>query len=224
MLVRMWMTEKVKTVEPSTPILEALHLMKEHHFRRLPVVDKKGMLVGLVTENDIEGAAPPHKKKASVWEISEQMAHMTVKKIMTSSDNLITISPDEPIEEAALLMRRHTVGSLPVLKNEKLVGIITESDVLQVMMELMGVQHTGVRLTLEILNRPGSLTKVLDILKKHRANILSIVTCRHCSESPRHGVIVVRMEVVNQTILVNDLNYDDVDVLDVRETVKNSSD
>jgi acetoin utilization protein AcuB len=223
MLVRMWMTERVKTVSPDTPILEALHLMKAHHFRRLPVLDKKGVLIGLVTENDILSAAPPHKKKSSVWEINEQLAQMTVKKIMTLGENLVTISPEEPIEEAALLMRRHKVGSLLVLQNEKLVGIITESDVLQVMMELMGVQHTGVRLTLEILNRPGALTRVLDILKEHRANILSIVTCRHCSESPRHGVIVVRMEVADQQALLAELNDEDIDILDVRETLKNTT-
>jgi acetoin utilization protein AcuB len=222
MLVRMWMVEKVQTVLPKTPILEALDLMKTSHFRRLPVVDQRGALVGLVTESDIKTAGPALGKQAGVWEMSASLAQMTVKEVMTPADELVAISPDEPIEEAALLMRRHKVGSLPVLQDEKLVGIITESDVLQVMMELMGVQHTGVRLTLEVLNRPGSLFKILDILKQDRANVLSIVTCRHCSENPRHGVIVIRLEVTNWGKLVNALRNEDVEVLDVRGTVQDS--
>lgn len=220
MLVRMWMTKTVKTVEPQMPILDALHLMKEQHFRRLPVVDKKGTLVGLVTESDIKTAAPSHKKGASVWEITEQMAHMIVEDVMTRAEDLITVSPDEPVEEVALQMRRNKVGSLLVLDDKKLIGIITESDVLEVLMELMGVQRGGTRLTLEILNRPGALTQALNILKQHDVNILSIVTCRHCSENPRHGVVVIRLDLADWHGILKSLKDEEIEVLDVREATK----
>jgi acetoin utilization protein AcuB len=93
MFVRMWMTPDVITVPPETPILEAQDIMKKHGVRRLPVVNKRGKLVGIVTKSDILEAGPSDATTLSVWELNYLLARTTVEQIMVKADDLITVSP-----------------------------------------------------------------------------------------------------------------------------------
>ena len=214
MLVRMWMSDEVITASPELPIMEARELMKEHNIRRLPVVDKRGRLIGIVTQGDIQEASPSDATTLSIWELNYLLARITVEEIMTR--DVITITPDTPVEEAALLMRERKVGGLPVVEDGKLVGIITESDIFEVMIKVMGVRQGGTRLTLEIEDRPGSLAEALSPIKKHGVNILSVVTCEECPASPGYGVVVVRLATTEYEPIVSELERAGVKVLDVR--------
>lgn len=216
MFVRMWMTTDVITVPPETPILEAQGVMKKHGVRRLPVVNKRGKLLGIVTQSDILEASPSSATTLSIWELNYLLARTTVEQIMVKADDLITVSPDDPIERAALLMRKHKVGGLPVVDGGHLVGIITESDIFEVLLKLLGVHQKGTRLTLELEDRPGALAEALDVLRAHDVNVRSIVTCDECRTTPDTGVFVIKIDSYDWRQIVKDLKDKKIKVLDAR--------
>ncbi len=143
--VRDWMTPNPITIDPRTTLPEAHKLMKECHIRRLPVVDR-GKLVGILTLGDIREASPSDATSLSIFELNYLLARLSVEKLMTRDP--ITIAPGATIREAAQLMLEHKIGGLPVVESEKLVGIITESDIFRVLVqepEPMGLGTAGAR-------------------------------------------------------------------------------
>ncbi len=216
MFVRMWMTTDVITVPPETPIFEARELMKKHEVRRLPVVNKRGKLMGIVTKSDIQEASPSDATTLSVWELNYLLARTTVEQIMVKAEDLITVSPDDPIERAASLMRKHKVGGLPVVEGGHLVGIITESDIFEVLLKLLGVHQKGTRLTLELEDRPGALAEVLEVIRDHDVNVRSIVTCDECRTTPDTGIFVIKIDSYDWRSIVKDLKDRKIKVLDAR--------
>ena len=219
MFVKMWMSTDVVTVEAETPILEARDLMKQHNVRRLPVMKGKH-LVGIVTQGDIQEAGPSDATSLSIWELNYLLARTKVQDIMTSEDDLITISPNDPVEQVALLMRERKVGSLPVLDGTDLVGIITESDIFSVLLSVMGVRKGGSRLTIALDDQPGRLAKVLDVIKQHDSNVLSLVTCEECRQGIEDAegktVVAVRIEDYDFRKIVKDLKDAGIQVLDAQ--------
>lgn len=216
MFVHMWMTADVVTVPPETPILEAQEIMKRYGVRRLPVVNKRGRLVGIVTKSDIQEASPSSATTLSIWELNYLLARTTVEQVMVKAEDLITVSPNDPIERAALLMRKHKVGGLPVVDGGHLVGIITESDIFEVLLKLLGVHQKGTRLTLELEDRPGALAEALDVLREHDVNVRSIVTCDECRTTPETGVFVIKIDSYDWRQIVKDLKDRKIKVLDAR--------
>lgn len=213
MLVSMWLSDEVVTAPPELPIMEAAELMKREGIRRLPVVHK-GRLVGIVTQGDIQEASPSDATSLNIWELNYLLAQITLEEIMTRAP--VTISPETPVEEAALLMRERKVGGLPVVEDGKLVGIITESDIFEVMIEVMGVRKGGARLTLELEDRPGVLAEALGLIKGHQVNVLSVVTCEECAAPPGHGVVVIRLATAEPQPIVAELEGAGIKVSDVR--------
>ena len=127
-LVSVWMTKNVLTADPTTTLPEAHQLMMSKNIRRLPVVDKSGRLVGIVTLGDIRGAQPSEATSLSIWEMNYLLANLKLKKVMTPDP--VTIGSDATIGEAARLMLENKVSGLPVVNDEhKVIGIITESDI-----------------------------------------------------------------------------------------------
>ena len=131
LLVRDWMTEALITITPQTTLPEAQRIMFEHKIRRLPVMNA-GKLVGIVTLGDIREAKPSDATTLSIYELNYLMDKLTAKDFMTP--NPIIINPDATIAEAARLMVEHKVGGLPVVDHDKLVGIITETDLCRLLM------------------------------------------------------------------------------------------
>ena len=129
-LVRDWMTPNPITIDVKTTLPDAHKLMKESHIRRLPVVDH-GKLVGIVTIGDVREASPSDATSLSIFELNYLLAQLTVDKIMTRDP--LTIQPGANIREAARLMLEHKIGGLPVMQDDTLVGIITESDIFRVL-------------------------------------------------------------------------------------------
>ena len=118
------MTNLVLTVSPEESVQEALVSMRKEHIRRFPVVDKKENWSGSSLESDLLNASPSEATSLSVWEISYLVSKITVERVMTK--DVITVTEDTPIEEAARIMADKKIGALPVMKGDKLVGIITE--------------------------------------------------------------------------------------------------
>lgn len=145
MLVQHRMTPDPITVTPEMPIGEAQALMRQKKVHRFPVLDKKAQLVGIVSQSDLLNAGPSSATSLSIWEVTHMLGQITVGAVMTRK--VITVDEDCPIEEAARQVRQHSIGGTPVLSNGRLVGIITESDIFDVFLELLMAQEAGVRLT-----------------------------------------------------------------------------
>ena len=167
MLVRDCMTANPIRVHPESDPLAALGLCKSAHIRRLPVVDAENHIVGLVTRNMLEQFLA---KAPSPGVMKRQ--HI-IEQVMVSP--ALTVSPDYPLEEAARLMVTHKIGSLPVIDQEKLVGIITETDIFKQFVEILGGQTEATRLTVEVADTPGELAKVVNVIAELNGNICSVI-------------------------------------------------
>jgi acetoin utilization protein AcuB len=161
MFVSERMSYPVVTVDPEMPINEALTLMRREHIRRTPVI-KDGKLVGIVSDKDLLNASPSPATSLSIWEMNYLLSKITVKDVMTKE--VRTVTDDTPIEEAARIMADNKIGGLPVTRDEKVVGIITETDLFKIFLEMMGAREKGVRCTVIILNQPGELAKITQAL------------------------------------------------------------
>lgn len=175
MFVRDYMTVNPVSVKPEDSVGDALKLLKEHSIRRLPVM-MKDSLVGLVTEQDLLKASPSTATSLSVWEINYLFPKIKIKDIMAKE--LITVTADMILEEAALVMRENNISSLPVLEKGKLVAIITESDIFRAFIDILGLNYPSVRVTLAAQDEVGTIRKVTEIVGNMNINIISLIVHR----------------------------------------------
>ncbi|MBE3586408.1 CBS and ACT domain-containing protein [Desulfofundulus thermocisternus] len=209
MFVRDYMSTSPICINSGTPILEALNIMRKNRIRHLPVVDK-GQLVGLVTERDLLTVSPSPATTLSVFEMNYLLSKMVVKEVMKTSP--ITIGPDCSIEEASLIMREHKIGSLPVVEEDRLVGIITQTDILDALIRIFGLRKAGTRLVLEVSDRIGALADILAIVREHQINVIG-VACREKEE--QRVQIMLRLSTVEPQSLINDLQKQGYEVKSV---------
>lgn len=197
MIVRDIMTSAPITIEPSVPLPEAMQLMKKHRIRRLPVVSR-GVLLGIVTDRDLREASPSRATSLSVWELTYLLSQTTVKDFM--KQNLITISPDAPVEQAALLMNLEKIGGLPVIEDNMLIGIITESDIFRCFTTLLGAEKGFLQIT--VPNTEQTRPKIALLLRlpslrtisfhPHRAEALLVFVTPRGLADARHILEEVR--------------------------------
>jgi acetoin utilization protein AcuB len=174
MLVGKRMTRCPLTLQPEVPINDALALMRREKVRRVPVVDKKGKLVGVVTRNDLMQASPSPITSLSMWEVTYLLSKITVGEVMKK--DVVTVTEDMPLEEAARLIAERQISCLPVMRGEELVGIITEFDVFKVFLELMSEREKGVRLTVFAPYFKGSLAQISAAVTAQGGMILALNT------------------------------------------------
>jgi len=173
MLVRDVMTRNLITVDPETSFTDALKIMRENRIRRLPVLED-GKLVGIVTEKDILYASPSKATTLDVWELHYLLNKLKIREIMTR--DVVTIQEDTPVEEAAKIMADNKIGALPVVKGNELVGIITETDIFKVFLEMFGSRKKGVRYTFKVPNVPGTFAKLSQKVFEAGGNIVSLAS------------------------------------------------
>ncbi|MBC7227750.1 MAG: CBS domain-containing protein [Thermoflexales bacterium] len=202
MLVGERMTKRPITVTEETSLPEALELMRSEKIRRLPVLDKHGKLVGIVTELDLLRASPSPATTLSIYEIPYLLSKVKMRDIMTR--NVITVTEDTPIEEAARIMADNKIGGLPVMRDNKLVGIITETDIFKLMLELFGARQNGIRITLSVPEEKGVLARVTGKIAEIGGNILSLGTAM--GEDPSTSTLILRVADVSEEALVAALN------------------
>jgi acetoin utilization protein AcuB len=211
MLVGQRMSRPVITVGPDLPITEALNLLRREKIRRAPVIEK-GKLVGIVTIADIQNASPSQATSLSIWEINYLISKITVKDVM--AQKVLTVQEDIPIEDAARLMADNKIGGLPVLRGNEMVGMITETDLFKVFLEMMGARNLGVRLSILMPNRAGEIAKVSKVLFENGGNILSLGT--FTGESPSNYLITFKVEGIEQEKLRSLITPLVVELLDIR--------
>lgn len=170
MFVSERMSHPVITVSPDMPVHEALAMFKKEHIRRAPVV-KNGKLVGIVSESNLLNATPSPATTLSIWEVNYLVSKVTVKEVMTKK--VKTLDMGTPIEEAARIMADAKIGGMPVTRNGKIVGMITETDLFKVFLELMGAREKGARVSALVEDKPGQLLKVSKAVTDAGGNFIS---------------------------------------------------
>lgn len=188
MLVRDRMSPDPVTITPQHTIADAFALLRENKIRRLPVVDK-GKLVGIMTERDLREISPSPATSLSIFEINYLFSKMTIVKVI-KKQKLITIGPDAYLEEAALLMRDNKIGSIPVVEEGRLVGIITESNIFDAFIEIMGLDEPGTRLNLGIQDKPGELARIADIIFKRGGDVSHLAVFKN---GEGKGTLVIQL-------------------------------
>jgi acetoin utilization protein AcuB len=208
------MSHPVTTVHPETPMQDALNLMRTERIRRLPVVDKHGRLVGIVSERDLLHAAPSDATSLSIWEIHYLLSKITIEKIMTRQ--VITIREDTPLEEAARLMADRKIGGLPVVRDGQVVGIVTETDLFKVFLEMLGAREPGIRLVALVPNVPGELSKMTKAIFDAGGNIVALGT--FLGESTEDREVMLKVDGVSAQVLRELMQPVVKRIVDVRET------
>ncbi len=174
MLVKNWMTKAVVTVDPATAMNDAIKLMEKHHIRILPVV-KKEKIVGVVTDLDIKRASSSDATLLEVHELHHLISKLKLKEIMNKQP--VTVPIDYTIEEAAEAMAHNKVtGVLVVDHDQRLAGVITETDIFKALISVTGADRKGVQFAFQIEDRPGSIKELTDIIRQYGGRLLSILT------------------------------------------------
>ena len=211
MLVGERMTHPVISVGPDVPVMDALDMLRREHIRRAPVVEN-GKLVGFVSENDLRNASPGQATTLSVWEINYLVSKITVRKVMTKE--VITTIEDTPIEEAARIMADHKVGGLPVLRDGKVVGIITETDVFKVMLEMLGARQKAVRVSVLVPNVAGEIASLSKAIFELGGNIIALGT--FSGDDPSTSELVFKVDGPDEATLKAALEPRSLEVRDIR--------
>jgi len=214
MLVGERMRRPVITVRAEMPIQDALKLMHTEHIRRVPVVDARGRLVGLVSEMDLLKASPSEATSLSIWEVHYLLSKITVERVMTRE--VITVAEQTPIEEAARIMADNEIGGLPVLRGRELVGIVTETDLFRVFLELLGAREAGIRLAALVANRPGELAKLTSAVYQAGGNFLALVTS--LGDSTENRLVTAKIEGIDLSDLRRIVEPLVQKVVDLRQT------
>ena len=170
MLVGERMSRPVISIPRDMPIHDALSLFKKEHIRRAPVL-KDGKLVGIISDKDLLNASPSQVSSLSVWELNYMLSKIPVKEVMTRK--VLTVQADTPIEEAARLMADNKIGGMPVMKADKVVGMITETNLFKIFLELMGARTKGIRVTAVAEDHPGQLAKITKAIADAGGNFIS---------------------------------------------------
>jgi len=214
MLVRERMSTKPVTITADMSITEALRVMRQNQVRRLPVLDNEDRMVGIVSEKDLLYASPSPATSLSIYEMHYLLSRLRVTELMTA--DVVTVTPDTPLEEAARIMADNKIGGLPVMEGGRLVGIITETDIFKVFLELLGAREKGLRLTLEIPERKGEVARITTEIARLGGNLLAVGA--FWGGDPTTAIITVKVEDVPADQLEAAMRNLGYKVLDIRET------
>ncbi len=215
MLVQDRMTKNPITISPDTAVPDALRLMREHKVRRLPVVDRHGILVGIVSDKDLLYASPSPATTLAVWEIPELLGKLRVDKVMTRG--VITVEEDTSLEEAARIMADNKIGGLPVMRAGSLVGIITETDLFKMLLELLGGRRAGVRIAVSVPSVKGELSKITTAIFDKGGNIVGIGLKNILGSTGNMAEVVLKVQDIGKVELVETLRPLVSSIIDVRE-------
>jgi acetoin utilization protein AcuB len=208
------MSKPVITTQPEMTLPEALDLMHKEHIRRLPVVNKRGELVGIVTEGDLMKASPSEATSLSIFEVTYLLGKLTVDRIMTKE--VTTVTEDTPLEEAARIMADHHFSGLPVMRGKELVGMITETSLFRIFLELLGARRAGIRVTVSLPDKPGELANLTRVVQQVGGNIIALGT--FMGDSPSTGLVTFKVEGVSLEQLKQVLLPLVDKVVDIRDT------
>ncbi len=213
MIIERRMTRNPVTATPDMSIAEASNLMKQEKVHRLPVLDKDKKLVGLITEKDILYASPSPASSLSIHEMAYLLSKLTVKKLM--SKNVVTINKDTTVEEAARMMVDQDLSCLPVLEGDKLIGIVSKSDMFKILLELFGARHFGIRVSFVVEDKPGTIAKISQALSEQNIDIITFGT--FMGTDPTNAICTIKVQGASISKVVEIIKPFVSQLLDVRE-------
>jgi acetoin utilization protein AcuB len=217
MFVKDYMTRHPIMIEPGMRVIEAQKLMTENHIRHLPVIGDGKRLVGLVTRQRL--ALPPETLGSlDVWEIARSLSGLTAASVMVTGNDLHTTVPGATLEEAAAIMTRHKVGGLPVIEDGVVCGIITKTDLLVELQDLLGAQASGFRVVMRVPDRMGEFRKIVRVVSDRGWGIMAMGSVR-TPRQPDRWDIVLKVRHCSQGDLIRALKeIEGQEIIDVRET------
>lgn len=209
MFVSKWMTKKVITIGLDEGVTDVIRIMREKKIKHLPVVEGE-RLVGIISDRDIKEYCPSKATTLDVYELHYLLAKTKVKEVMKTE--VITTSPDTPVEEAAMIMHDRNIGCLPVMEDKRLAGIISDRDIFRVLIDITGVRHGGIRVYLTVEDRPGSVRKVADIIRRHGFRLQSILTSYEGVKEGCRDIVIRTKGMGNFEVMKKELEdrYSDV--------------
>jgi acetoin utilization protein AcuB len=203
-------------IAPKTAAAEAQKIMTESRVRHLPVVGDGKRLLGLVTRERLR-IPSADLGSLNVWEISRFLSNLTVKDVMVGREDLFTIGQDATLEEAAQVMVRNRVGCLPVLEENVVVGIITETDLLAKFMEVMGGNVSGVRVTMRQSMKVGELAKLVNAIAAQGWGIWALGGAPLPKDRTKYDVVVKLCNVPKDEVVAALSKVEGQEIVDVRE-------
>jgi acetoin utilization protein AcuB len=213
MLVGERMSHPIISIAPDMPVHDALDMFRREHIRRAPVV-KDGKLIGIVSDHDLLNASPSPATSLSVWEMNYLLSKITVSEVMTKK--VLTVDENTPIEEAARIMADNKVGGLPVMRDSHVVGIITETDLFKIFLELMGARERGIRVTALIDEKPGQLAKITEAIAEAGGNFVAFG--QFSGEDPSTRLVTFKVDGIKKEAVKKAISEITKEVWDVRDT------
>lgn len=211
MLVGRRMSQPVITLTPKMPITDALIMLRQEHIRRAPVV-KGGKMVGIISEKDLLNAAPSSASSLSVWEVNYLISKVTVEEVMAKT--VFSVNEDTPIEEAARIMADNKIGGLPVLRDGEVVGMITETDLFKIFLELMGAREPGVRVTALIPEQRGQLARLTQAIAEAGGNFVAFG--QFAGYSPNSRLLTFKVSGLEEELVKKLVAPHVLEVVDIR--------
>jgi acetoin utilization protein AcuB len=183
------MTEKAISVGPTTSVMKASRIMKENRIRRLPVLDEHGAVIGIVTDRDIKEASPSKATTLDMHELYYLLGELTVRDIM--SKNPVCAGKDDTVDSLAVTLIERKIGGVPVVdKDNRLLGIITQSDIFRVLVSITGVSMGGMQLAFDLPVAEGKLHAVLELLRRNGARVISVLSSQASAEAETYRVYI----------------------------------
>lgn len=213
MYVKDHMTKDPITIGKDVSLSKALDLMGKHKFHRLPVTDGNGKLIGLITEGLVDEKSGRESTSLSIYELNYLLSRTRASDIMIT--DVKTIGPDAFVEEAAEKMLDNTINVLPVVdQDNKVIGIITEKDIFQTFVDLLGLKHQGTKFVIRMEDKPGLLAKTAQLLAENDANVEALGVY-HNSERGAEFFVKATGEIAvdKMTRILKDANLDVVKVI-----------
>ena len=174
MLVKNWMSKNVVVIDVNDSMQDAMHLLKEHQIRMLPVM-KQNRLVGIVTDRDLKKASASDATTLEIHELLYLLTKIKAKDIMTKDP--ITVPPDYTVEETARVLLENKISGAPVVDQKgNVIGTITQTDLFRVLISLTGIGNGGIQFGFQVEDRPGSIKEVADIIREFGGRMVSILT------------------------------------------------
>ncbi|WP_066292229.1 acetoin utilization AcuB family protein [Bacillus sp. FJAT-29937] len=199
MIVEEIMRTEVVTLTENDSIAKAIKLMNEKKIRHLPIIDENQRLIGLVTDRDIRDATPSILFDTEKY---KELLQNPLKMIMKT--DIITGHPLDFVEEVSAILYEHRIGCFPILKEDKLVGIVTETDLLRTLVELTGAHQPGSQIEVKVPNKAGMLYEITTVIRNRKANIQSVLVYPD-KKDEKYKIIVLRVQMMNPLSIIKDL-------------------
>ncbi len=217
MLIKDYMTRHPIMIEPTMRVADAQKLMSENQIRHLPVIGSGKRLLGLVTRQRL--SIPPEKLGSlDVWEITRYLSNLTASDVMVKGPDLRTIGPDATLEEAADLMIRNKISSLPVIEDGIVVGILTETDLLIELQNLLGAVDSGWRVVMRVPDRDGEFRKLVRAISDKGWGIMAMGSVRTPKQPDRWDIILKVRHCTRDALMTVLEKIEDQQIVDLRET------